>query len=132
MNIHEFQAKGVLRRYGVPVLEGKVATTADEAALWTKELGPVCVVKAQIHAGGRGKAGGVKLCRSPEEARSFAASLLGKPLVTHQTGPEGRIVRRVLVEKGCEIDRELYLAIVIDRAKGWPTLMASAEGGVEI
>jgi succinyl-CoA synthetase beta subunit len=132
MNIHEFQAKGVLRRYGVPVLEGKVATSADEAARWAKELGPVCVVKAQIHAGGRGKAGGVKLCRSPEEARSFAASLLGKPLVTHQTGPEGRIVRRVLVEKGCEIDRELYLAIVIDRAKGWPTLMASAEGGVEI
>jgi succinyl-CoA synthetase beta subunit len=132
MNIHEFQAKKVLRGYGVPVLEGKVAATADEAAQWAKELGPVCVVKAQIHAGGRGKAGGVKLCRSPDEARSFAAGLLGKPLVTHQTGPEGRVVRRVLVEKGCEIDRELYLAMVIDRAKGWPTLMASAEGGVEI
>jgi succinyl-CoA synthetase beta subunit len=132
MNIHEFQAKEVLRRYGVPVLEGKVASTPDEAAEAARALGPVCVVKAQIHAGGRGKAGGVKVCRSPEEARAFAAKLLGKPLVTHQTGPDGRVVHRVFVEKGCNIDRELYLAMVIDRAKGWPTLMASAEGGVEI
>ncbi len=132
MNIHEFQAKQVLRRYGVPVLDGKVASTPDEVAEVARDLGPVCVVKAQIHAGGRGKAGGVKVCRSPEEARTFAAGLLGKPLVTHQTGPDGRIVRRVFVEKGCNIDRELYLAMVVDRAKGWPTLMASAEGGVEI
>jgi succinyl-CoA synthetase beta subunit len=132
MNIHEFQAKQVLRRYGVPVLEGKVASTPDEAAEAARELGPVCVVKAQIHAGGRGKAGGVKLCRSPEEARTFAAGLLGKPLVTKQTGPDGRVVRYVFVEKGCNIDREMYLAMVVDRAKGWPTLMASAEGGVEI
>jgi succinyl-CoA synthetase beta subunit len=132
MNIHEYQAKQVLKRYGVPVLEGKVATTPDEAAQAAKELGPVAVVKAQIHAGGRGKAGGVKVCKSPEEARAFAASLLGKPLVTHQTGPAGRIVRLVFVEKGCNIEREFYLAMVIDRAKGWPTMMASAEGGVEI
>jgi succinyl-CoA synthetase beta subunit len=101
-------------------------------AQWAQELGPICVVKAQIHAGGRGKGGGVKLCRSPDEARAFAAGILGKPLVTHQTGPAGRLVRQVFVEKGCDIDRELYLAMVIDRAKGWPTLMASAEGGVEI
>jgi succinyl-CoA synthetase beta subunit len=132
MNIHEFQAKGVLRRYGVTVLDGKVATTPEEAEQAARELGPVCVVKAQIHAGGRGKAGGVKLCRSPEEARDFAKGLLGKPLVTHQTGPDGRVVRRLLIEKGCEIDRELYLAMVVDRAVGRLTLMASAEGGVEI
>jgi succinyl-CoA synthetase beta subunit len=132
MNIHEFQAKQVFRRFGVPVLEGKVASTPDEVAQIAKELGPVCVVKAQIHAGGRGKAGGVKVCKSPEEARAFAAGLLGRPLVTHQTGPAGRIVRFVFVEKACNIDRELYLAMVIDRAKGWATMMASAEGGVEI
>jgi succinyl-CoA synthetase beta subunit len=131
MNIHEFQAKEVLRRYGVAVPRGKVATTADEAAAIAREFG-VCVVKAQIHAGGRGKAGGVKLCKTPEEARAFAQGLLGKKLVTHQTGPAGREVRQVLVEEGCAIARELYLGLVIDRAKGWPTLMASAEGGVEI
>jgi succinyl-CoA synthetase beta subunit len=131
MNIHEFQAKEVLRRYGVAVPRGKVATTSDEAAAIAREFG-VCVVKAQIHAGGRGKAGGVKLCKTPEEAREFAQGLLGKKLVTHQTGPAGREVRRVLVEEGCAIARELYLGLVIDRAKGWPTLMASAEGGVEI
>lgn len=132
MNIHEFQAKDILQRYGVAVPKGKVAITADEAAAIARELGPVCVVKAQIHAGGRGKGGGVKLCKTPEEARTFAAGLLGRPLVTHQTGPDGRIVRRVLVEQGCDIARELYLGLVIDRARGWPTLMASTEGGVEI
>ena len=92
----------------------------------------VCVVKAQIHAGGRGKAGGVKVCKTPDEAREFARGLLGKTLVTHQTGPAGREVRRVLVEQGCDIARELYLGMVIDRGRGWPTLMASSEGGVEI
>ena len=132
MNIHEFQAKEILRRYSVVVPQGKVATTAEEAGMIAKEVGPVCVVKAQIHAGGRGKAGGVKLCKTPDEARDFARGLLGKKLVTHQTGPSGREVRRVLVEQGCEIARELYLGLVIDRATGWPTLMASAEGGVEI
>jgi succinyl-CoA synthetase beta subunit len=132
MNIHEFQAKDILRRYGVAVPNGKVAATADEAAAIAREFGTVCVVKAQIHAGGRGKAGGVKVCKSPDEARAFAANLLGKKLVTHQTGPAGREVRRVLVEQGCEIARELYLGLVIDRSRGWPTLMASAEGGVEI
>ncbi len=132
MNIHEFQAKALLRRYGVAVPDGKVATTADEAAAIAREFGTVCVVKAQIHAGGRGKAGGVKLCKTPDDAREFARGLLGKKLVTHQTGPGGREVRRVLVEQGCEIARELYLGMVIDRARCWPTLMASAEGGVEI
>jgi succinyl-CoA synthetase beta subunit len=132
MNIHEFQAKEVLRRFGVVVPRGKVATTPDEVATIAREFSPVCVVKAQIHAGGRGKAGGVKVCKTPEEARDFARGLLGKTLVTHQTGPAGREVRRVLVEEGCAIARELYLGMVIDRATGWPTLMASAEGGVEI
>ncbi|MFI5365622.1 MAG: ADP-forming succinate--CoA ligase subunit beta [Candidatus Binatia bacterium] len=132
MNIHEFQAKDILRRYGVAVPNGKVATSADEAAAIARELGSMCVVKAQIHAGGRGKAGGVKVCKSADEARDFARGLIGKKLVTHQTGPGGREVRRVLVEPGCDIARELYLGMVIDRARGWPTLMASAEGGVEI
>jgi succinyl-CoA synthetase beta subunit len=131
MNIHEFQAKQILKRYGVAVPEGKVATTPDEAAAIARELG-VCVVKAQIHAGGRGKAGGVKLCRTPDEAREFARGILGKKLITHQTGPGGREVRRVLVEQGCDIARELYLGMVIDRGRGWPTLMASSEGGMEI
>jgi succinyl-CoA synthetase beta subunit len=132
MNIHEFQAKEVLRRYGVAVPRGKVATSAEEAEAIAREFGSVCVVKAQIHAGGRGKAGGVKLCKTPEEAREFAQGLLGKKLVTHQTGPAGREVRRVLVEEACAIARELYLGLVIDRVRGWATLMASAEGGVEI
>jgi len=132
MNIHEYQAKEILRRYGVAVLNGKVATTADEVEAIATELGGVCVVKAQIHAGGRGKAGGVKVCTTPAEARAFAKDLIGKTLVTHQTGPAGRQVRRVFVEQGCEIARELYLGLVLDRAKGWFTLMGSTEGGVEI
>jgi len=132
MNIHEFQAKGVLARYGVAVPKGKVARTADEAAGIAREFGGVVVVKAQIHAGGRGKAGGVKVCKSPDEAREFASTLIGRTLVTHQTGPAGREVRQVLVEEGCAIARELYLGLVIDRVTGWPTVMASAEGGVEI
>jgi len=132
MNIHEYQAKDILRRYGVAVLNGKVASTADEVAAIAKEMAGVCVVKAQIHAGGRGKAGGVKVCKTPEEAQAFAKGLLGSTLVTHQTGPAGRQVRRVFVEQGCEIARELYLGMVLDRATGWLTLMASTEGGVEI
>ncbi len=132
MNIHEFQAKDVLRQYGVAVPNGIVANTADEAAAAAQKIGGTVVVKAQIHAGGRGKAGGVKVCKTPEEVRSFAAALLGRKLVTHQTGPAGREVRRVLVEPGCDIAREFYLGMVIDRARGWVTLMASSEGGVEI
>jgi len=133
MNIHEYQAKALLGSYGVKVLRGQVAYTPDEAESVARELGgPVWVVKAQIHAGGRGKGGGVKLARSIEEVRQHAEQLLGMTLVTHQTGPEGRLVRRVLIEDGCDIARELYLGAVVDRSSSRVTLMASAEGGVEI
>jgi succinyl-CoA synthetase beta subunit len=132
VNIHEFQAKELLRGYGVAVPRGQVVTSAAEAAAAARTLGTPCVVKAQIHAGGRGKAGGVKVVRSAEEAGRVAGTLLGKPLVTHQTGPAGRIVRRVLVEEGLAIARELYLGLAIDRAAARVTVMASAEGGVEI
>ncbi|HUI28522.1 MAG TPA: ADP-forming succinate--CoA ligase subunit beta [Candidatus Kryptonia bacterium] len=132
MNIHEFQAKEILRKYGVAVPRGKAAANGDEAAAVARELGGVCVVKAQIHAGGRGKAGGVKVCKTPDEVREFARSLIGRTLVTHQTGPAGREVRRVLVEEASAIARELYLGMVIDRGTGRVAMMASAEGGVEI
>jgi succinyl-CoA synthetase beta subunit len=133
MNIHEFQAKEVLKRYGVAVPRGIVATTPAEAEAAAQQLGtPVVVVKAQIHAGGRGKAGGVKVVESPAEAGEVAAALLGRKLVTHQTGPEGKEVLKVYVEEGCSIDRELYLGMVIDRATGFVTIMASTEGGMEI
>lgn len=133
MNIHEYQAKDILRKYGVAVLDGRVATTPDEAEAAARELGGgVCVVKAQIHAGGRGKAGGVKLAQSPEDARRHAEALLGATLVTHQTGPEGKEVQKVFVEQGCDIASEFYLGMVIDRATSRVTVMASSEGGVEI
>jgi succinyl-CoA synthetase beta subunit len=132
MNIHEYQAKELLKRYGVPVPLGKVATTPQEAKAAAIELGGRCVVKAQIHAGGRGKAGGVKLANSPEDAENKAAELLGKKLVTHQTGPDGREVRRVLIEQGLNIDRELYLGMVLDRAESRVAVICSSEGGVEI
>ncbi len=133
MNIHEYQGKEILRKYGVPVLNGRVATTAAEAESAAVELGGgLCVVKAQIHAGGRGKAGGVKLANTPDEARGYAEALLGSVLVTHQTGPEGKQVRKVFVEQGCEIENEYYLGLVIDRATSRVTVMASTEGGVEI
>lgn len=133
MNIHEYQAKEILRRYGVATLRGRVATTPEEAEAAARELGGgLCVVKAQIHAGGRGKAGGVKLAKTPEEARVHAATLLGQKLVTHQTGPEGKEVQKVFVEQGCDIAREYYLGMVIDRTTSRVTVMASAEGGVEI
>jgi succinyl-CoA synthetase beta subunit len=132
MNIHEFQAKEILRKYGVPVLDGGVARAPEEAAEIARRLGGTVVVKAQIHAGGRGKAGGVKVVKSPEAAAEFARGLLGKPLVTHQTGPDGRVVRQVLVESGCDIARELYLGMVVDRASARVALIASSEGGVEI
>jgi succinyl-CoA synthetase beta subunit len=133
MNIHEYQAKALLKEYGVSVLAGQVAYTPDEAEAAARALGgPIWVVKAQIHAGGRGKGGGVKLARSVEEVRQLADRMLGMNLVTHQTGPGGRQVRRVYVEDGCAIARELYLGAVIDRAASRLTLMASTEGGVDI
>ena len=132
MNIHEYQAKELLKRYGVPVPLGKVVSTPQEARGAAVELGGRCVVKAQIHAGGRGKAGGVKLARDPADAEKKAAEILGKNLVTHQTGPEGRQVRKVLIEQGLNIDRELYLGIVLDRAQSRIAVICSSEGGVEI
>jgi len=133
VNIHEFQAKEILKRFGVAVPRGFVASTPEEAKAAAVELGGgVCVVKAQIHAGGRGKGGGVKLVKNAEEAAEKARDMLGKNLVTHQTGPEGRQVRRVLVEQGLNIQRELYLAMVLDRAQSRVTVICSSEGGVEI
>ncbi len=142
MNIHEYQAKELLRRYGVPVLDGQVASTPEEAEAAARKLpGPVCVVKAQIHAGGRGKGrfkedpqgkGGVRVVKSAEEAKAEAAKMLGKTLVTKQTGEAGRAVSRVYVEAGCDIAREIYLSLLVDRETSRLTLVASAEGGVEI
>ncbi len=132
MNIHEYQAKEILKRYGVTVPLGRVAFTPEEAEEIYRQIGGRCVVKAQIHAGGRGKAGGIKLVNSPSEAKEAASSLLGKPLVTYQTGPEGKVVRKVLVEKAYQIERELYLGMVIDRSISQVVMMASEEGGVEI
>ena len=133
MNIHEYQAKGLLAKYGVAVPRGGVAYTAEEAVEAAKRLGgPVWVVKAQIHAGGRGKGGGVKVVKSIEEVREAAKRMIGMKLVTHQTGPAGKEVRRVYVEEGCDIRRELYLGMLIDRATSRVTVMASTEGGVEI
>jgi succinyl-CoA synthetase beta subunit len=132
MKVHEYQAKEILARYGVPVPKGKVAGTADEAAAVAEELGVPVVVKAQIHAGGRGKGGGIKLASDAAETRAAAGEILGMQLVTHQTGPEGQVVKRVLIEERIDIDRELYLGIVIDNSVGLPLVMASAEGGVEI
>jgi succinyl-CoA synthetase beta subunit len=132
MNIHEYQAKEILKTFGVPVPKGRSATTAREAGAIARELGGTCVVKAQIHAGGRGKAGGVKLAKSADDAEKIAADLLGKKLVTHQTGPEGREVRRLLIEEGLPIAREYYLGMVLDRAASRVTVIASSEGGVEI
>ena len=132
MNIHEYQAKQWLARFGVPVPGGRVADTAAEARAAAAEIGFPCVVKAQIHAGGRGKAGGVKVVHTAEEAGKFAEGLLGKALVTHQTGPEGRIVRRVWVEEASRIARELYCSIVLDAAAGQPAIIACGQGGMEI
>lgn len=133
MNIHEYQGKAVLRSYGVSVPNGKVAFTVEEAVEAAKELGTsVCVVKAQIHAGGRGKAGGVKVAKNVEEVRTYAESILGTTLVTHQTGPEGKEVKRLLIEEGCDIKKEYYVGLVLDRATSQVVLMASEEGGTEI
>ncbi|HYY95358.1 MAG TPA: ADP-forming succinate--CoA ligase subunit beta [Pyrinomonadaceae bacterium] len=133
MKIHEYQAKELLKKYGVAVPRGVVARSAEEAYHAAKELGSdVVVVKAQIHAGGRGKGGGVKLARSADEAQELAGKILGMNLVTHQTGPEGREVRTLLIEEGLPIDKEFYLGIVLDRATGRPVFMASAAGGMDI
>ncbi len=135
MNIHEYQAKGLLSRYDVAVPKGRVAFNPDEAEEIAKGIlggNSVCVVKAQIHAGGRGKAGGVKLARGHQEARGYAGGMLGKKLVTHQTGSEGKEVKKVLIEEGCQIARELYLGMVVDRAAQRVVVMSSSEGGVEI
>ncbi len=133
MNIHEFQAKQILARFGAPVPQGQPASNAAEAGQAFASLGaPRAVVKAQIHAGGRGKAGGVKLVSSASEASEFAGKLLGKPLVTHQTGPQGRVVRRVYIEQASEVARELYLGMVVDRKAECVAVIASTEGGMEI
>ena len=133
MKIHEYQAKAILARHGVPVPTGEVITSAAEAAEAAKRLGGgTVVVKAQIHAGGRGKGGGVKVVKGPQEAESAAARMLGMRLVTYQTGPSGQVVQRVLIEQGLTIKRELYLGLVLDRAAERPVLMVSPEGGVEI
>jgi len=132
MNIHEYQAKEILNRFGIPVPRGRVVSTPQEAGTIAREIGGSCMIKAQIHAGGRGKAGGIKLAGSPEEAEKKAGEILGKKLVTHQTGPEGREVRRLLVEEGLHIARELYLGMVLNRSASRISLIGSAEGGIEI
>ena len=133
MKIHEYQAKALLARHAVPVPRGEVTFDASDAAAIATRLGtPVVVVKAQIHAGGRGKGGGVKLAKSPAEATKLAQDMIGMTLVTHQTGPEGRVVGRLLIEEGLQMQRELYLSLLLDRAAGKPVLMASAAGGMDI
>src|SRR5215468_9289356 len=132
MKIHEYQAKAILGQYNVPVPRGEVAFTADEAEAAAKQIGGSVVVKAQIHAGGRGKGGGVKIAKNVSEAAEIARRMIGMQLVTHQTGPEGRTVQRLLVEETLPIERELYLGIVLDRVQGKPVFMASAAGGMEI
>ncbi|MGE5849000.1 MAG: ADP-forming succinate--CoA ligase subunit beta [Candidatus Methylomirabilota bacterium] len=132
MKIHEYQAKAILAEFGVPVPRGRVASTPPEAAAIARELGGTVVGKAQIHAGGRGKGGGIKLAKSPEVTQQAASQILGMMLKTHQTGPEGQKVKRVLVEEGMDIRQELYLGIVIDRKVGLPVIMGSSAGGMEI
>ncbi|MCM3128700.1 ADP-forming succinate--CoA ligase subunit beta [Paenibacillus provencensis] len=133
MNIHEYQGKEVLKQYGVTVPNGKVAYTVEEAVEAAESLGSqVTVIKAQIHAGGRGKAGGVKVAKNSDEVRAYASEILGKVLVTHQTGPEGKEVKRLLIEEGCDIRKEYYVGVVVDRGTGRVVMMASEEGGTEI
>ena len=132
MNIHEYQGKAVLKKYGVTVPNGRVAFTVDEAVAIAEELGGKAVVKAQIHAGGRGKAGGVKLGKNLDEVRTYAEQILGMTLVTHQTGPEGKVVKRLLIEELSDIKKEYYIGLVVDRATQRVVMMASEEGGTEI
>src|SRR5258708_13914127 len=132
MKIHEYQAKAILAKYDVPVPRGEVAYTVEEAEAAARTIGGSVVVKAQIHAGGRGKGGGVKVAKDAAEAVEIAKKILGMQLVTHQTGPEGRLVQRLLIEETLPIERELYLGIVLDRSLGLPVFMASASGGMDI
>src|SRR5436853_5348523 len=132
MKVHEYQAKEILRRYGVPTPRGVVVDSPDEARQAAKELGGRVVIKAQIHAGGRGKGGGVKLAKDADEAHDLTKKMIGMTLITHQTGPEGRLVRKVLIEEALNIDKELYLGITLDRRIGMPVVMASKSGGMEI
>src|SRR5216110_2242884 len=132
MKIHEYQAKQILARYNVRIPRGEVAYTKEEARQIAERIGGTVVVKAQIHAGGRGKGGGVKLAKSPDETEEIAGKMLGMKLVTIQTGAEGRIVQKVYIEEGLDIRKELYLGIVIDRQTGRPVFMASASGGMDI
>jgi len=132
MKIHEYQAKKILDQYGVQIPRGEVAENASKAREIAEKVGPNVVLKAQVHAGGRGKGGGIRLAANPDEAEKIAKEMIGMTLVTHQTGPEGKLVRRILVEEALDISRELYIGIVIDRAREAPVVMASPEGGVEI
>src|SRR5438477_9633909 len=132
MKVHEYQAKEILRRYGVPTPRGIVVDHPENARQAAKQLGGKVVVKAQIHAGGRGKGGGVKLARDADEAAELTKKMIGMKLITHQTGPEGREVQKVLIEEALNIDRELYLGITLDRRIGMPVIMASTQGGMEI
>lgn len=132
MKIHEYQSKELFRKYSIPVPEGKVTEKKDEAGAIAKEIGKKVVIKAQVHAGGRGKGGGIKLADNPEQAVQYAGEIIGMNLVTHQTGPEGKLVSKVLVEEALEVDKELYLGMVIDRDTSMITFIASEEGGVEI
>ena len=133
MNIHEFQAKQLFGQFGIPVPKGKEIKTPLAAEKWAAALNsPVFVVKAQIHAGGRGKAGGVKITKNDAEVPTLAKEIIGKTLITHQTGPKGRKVRRLLIEEGAGIAKELYLSLLVDRDSGWPVFIASTEGGMEI
>jgi len=133
MNVHEFQAKQLFSQFGVPVPRGKEITSPEAGAAWAAELNtPVFVVKAQIHAGGRGKAGGVKITKDKASVPGLVKELMGKTLITHQTGPKGREVRRLLIEEGAGIAKELYVSLVVDRDTGWPVFIASTEGGMEI
>src|SRR5215831_17187932 len=132
MKIHEYQAKAILAQYNVPVPRGEVAFTVEEAEAAAKKIGGSVVVKAQIHAGGRGKGGGVKVAKNADEATELARKILGMTLITHQTGPEGKVVQRLLIEETLPIAKELYLGIVLDRVQGKMVFMASAAGGMEI
>jgi succinyl-CoA synthetase beta subunit len=133
MNVHEFQAKQLFGQFGIPVPRGKEITSPEAGATWAAELNtPVFVVKAQIHAGGRGKAGGVKITKDKAAVPGLVKELIGKTLITHQTGPKGREVRRLLIEEGAGIAKELYLSVLVDRDSGWPVFIASTEGGMEI
>ena len=133
MNIHEYQAKEIMKKFGIPVLKGKVAYSVDEAVAAATEIGgKIWVVKAQIHAGGRGKAGGVKVAKSLDDVKKYASEILGKVLVTHQTGPEGKKVRTLLIEEGCEIDHEYYAGLVLDRSTGVEIEKVAHEGPQKI